>query len=115
MPCFAGKNKFITNSFCIIFLVRFSIIYKHKLLSPIMIEVLLYILVLATAYPIGLLLAWLCQDELKGCKRYFMAMIYLLLLFIIGFLLFYRNISAILAMFYMIVVFWVMVLRARKS
>ena len=80
-----------------------------------MIEVLVYILVLGTAYPVGLLLAWLCQDELKGCKRYFMAMIYLLLLVIIGFLLFYRNISAILAMFYMIVVFWVMVLRARKS
>jgi len=79
-----------------------------------MLEAIIYILVLVTAYPVGILLAWLCDDELKYCKKYFIAMIYLLLLIIISFLLFYRNISAILAMVYMIVVFYVMVLRGRK-
>lgn len=79
------------------------------------IEIILYILIVATSVPAGLLLAWLCDDELKKGKRYFRVMIYLLLLAMFGLLLFYRNISAILAVFYMILVFWIMILKGKKK
>ncbi len=45
-----------------------------------MIEVLLYIIILATAFPAGLLLARLCDDELIVARRWFKK-----ILWVIGF------------------------------
>ncbi len=81
-----------------------------------MLEIIIYyILILATSIPAGLLLAWLCDDELKKGKKYFMAMICLLLVVLAGFLLFYRNISAILSILYLIAVFKIMILKGKNK
>jgi hypothetical protein len=78
-------------------------------------EIVLYVLVFITAIPAGLLLAWLCDDELIYPRRYFKTMIFILLMGVVGFLVFYRNFSAILSMGYMALVFFVMLWKGRKG
>lgn len=79
-----------------------------------MTQILLYIFVLATALPVGLLLAWLCADELLAGKKWFKIILYSLVLIDVIFLLFYRNIAILTSLVYMILITGISMFRARK-
>ena len=69
-----------------------------------MIEVIFYILVLATAFPVAWLLAWLCDDELVSDKKWFKYTLYCLGIVLLVILIFYRNLAIILSLVYMIII-----------
>jgi hypothetical protein len=80
-----------------------------------MIEVIFYLLILATAFPIGLLLARLCEDELVKDKKYFFMMSCLLILISIIFLLYSMNFSMIFSSIYMIFIFSILLYKGKAS
>jgi len=69
-----------------------------------MISIILVGLILATAFPIGFLLAWLCRDELKQGRKYFKLIAGVCVVGIAGLLILYRNFSAILTLAYICIV-----------
>jgi len=79
-----------------------------------LIEVIIYIILLATALPVGAYLAKLCDDELVKDRRYFRLMSYTFLILALIFLIFYDNSSIILSLIYMVLLFEVMIYQSRK-
>ena len=73
------------------------------------------ILILLTSLPAGYFLSRICCDELKKDKKYFMGILALILVSLISFLIFYLNISILLSLVYMAIVFGIMILRAKNS
>lgn len=69
-----------------------------------LLQVLLYVVIMATALPAGWLLAWLCHDELVDGKKWFYIIFYGLIALLIASLLFYRKLSAILSLAYMMII-----------
>jgi len=73
-----------------------------------MIEKILLILVLVSAFPLGYLLAWLCRDELKAGRIYFRILEILSIILMI--FIFFLNInfklkaSLILSLFFIILI-----------
>ena len=69
-----------------------------------MIEILIYLVVLLTALPIGLMLAWLCKEELVDGRKWFNLMIIsFILLGIISFVVF-RDMPIVLSFSYMVLI-----------
>ena len=62
------------------------------------------ILILLTAIPAGLLLAWLCKEELVPGRKWFFIILYSLAIVMVVFLVYYINLSIILSLIYMIIV-----------
>jgi hypothetical protein len=60
----------------------------------------LIILILATSFPVGYLLAYLCKEELVPGRRYFSILAWLTFISAIILLIFYRNLTIILTLFY---------------
>ncbi|PIN77974.1 hypothetical protein COV15_00830 [Candidatus Woesearchaeota archaeon CG10_big_fil_rev_8_21_14_0_10_34_12] len=80
-----------------------------------MIDYLFYTLVLALAFPIGILLAHLCKDELVDFRYWFGRLKFLFVVFGILFLFFsYLMPSLTLTMFFMAVIFAVLEYRGFK-
>lgn len=79
-----------------------------------LIEVIIYIILLATALPVGVYLSNLCDDELVKDRRYFRFMSYALLIMALIFLIFYNNSSIIFTLIYMVLLFEVMIYKSRK-
>jgi len=80
------------------------------------IKIILSVLVMLTAVPAGLFLAWLCKDELVKCRKYFIAMIYFMaVLASIGKFLLNFGSAEILSMIYLSIALFTMVLKSRKS
>lgn len=69
-----------------------------------MIEAIVYIFVLATALPIGWLLAWLCKDELAKDRKYFLWLAYFIIFISLVLMLFYFNIPILLSIAYMLII-----------
>lgn len=69
-----------------------------------LISILVDVLILITAIPVGLFLAWLCSDELKDGKKWFRLIFYALVLIGIVFLLVYRNILILMSLAYMVII-----------
>ena len=69
-----------------------------------MLKELLLILVLASSYPVGLLLAYLTRDELVSGRKWFKAISVLTLVVAIAFLVLYRNYAIILTLIYIVIV-----------
>lgn len=67
---------------------------------------LLYTLILLAGFPAGYLLAYLCRDELVAGRRWFimLSIISLISAVIISFTGFYLKFSAILALFFIIII-----------
>ena len=87
-----------------------SIIYIFGLFLLVMIiEAVIYLLILLTVIPFGLVLAKLCEDELIKDRRYFMILSKFLLITSVAGLIFYRGTSIILAPIYMVLVLLVMI------
>jgi hypothetical protein len=63
----------------------------------------LYLAILLTSIPVGILLSKLCNDELKQGKEYFRLFISFSLILLILTLIFYRNLTIILTIIYMII------------
>jgi hypothetical protein len=80
----------------------------------VMFQIILYLVILVTSLPVGLFLAWLCDDELIKDRKYFLLLSYFLLVVSIFLFFFYFKISLLLAILYMILVLWVLVRRGRK-
>ncbi len=79
-----------------------------------MLRIILYLLVMATAMPIGLFLAWLCDDEVVEGRKWFRIILYSLILVGIVFLLVYQNIPMLLSLGYMIIVTCVSIFKERS-
>lgn len=78
------------------------------------IEGIIYIVILATAIPVGLFLSSLCEDELVKDRRYFRLMSYFLLIMALLFSVFYGKTSIVLTLVYMVFLFEVMIYRSGK-
>jgi sugar phosphate permease len=76
-------------------------------------EVIFYIVILATAFPLGYLLASLCSDELKKDRPYFMLISCILLIVSAVFLVLSMPTSLILSPIYMVFVLAVLVFKSR--
>ena len=77
------------------------------------IEILLYIVLMITAFPVGKFLNWICEEEMIPGKKWFKVILVSLIgLFVLG-LVFYRNIPSLLTLMYMIIVTFV-ALRYKK-
>jgi len=78
------------------------------------IEAVIYVIILLTAIPCGIVLAKLCSDELVKDRKYFKSLsIFLLIVSILG-LFFYPKSSIILAPIYMVLVLAVMLYKCKK-
>jgi len=76
-------------------------------------EILLFIAILATSFPLGLFLAWLCDDELVKDRKFFLLFAYFLLI-MEGFLfIFSFNPSLIFSIAYLIIILVIMVRKGR--
>jgi len=73
-------------------------------------EVILYFIILATAWPVGVILAKICSDELMPDRRYFILMTFVMGLSFISLLIFFRKVSILLSLIYMIILLGVMIL-----
>ncbi len=67
---------------------------------------LLYLILLLIGFPTGLLLAYLCKDELKVWKKrlFIMSCISLLLIVVVSFLNFEYKLPVIISLFFIIIV-----------
>lgn len=74
---------------------------------------ILYLLAMATAIPVGLFLAWLCDDEIVDGQKWFRIILYFLVLVGIVFLFVYQNIPMLLSLVYMIIVTCVSIFKGR--
>ena len=72
------------------------------------------ILALLTSLPAGYFLSKICCDELAKDKKYFIGILILILLSAGLLLVFYRDLSILLSLVYMAIVFSVMILRTRN-
>ncbi len=63
--------------------------------------------VLLTALPIGWMLAWLCKDELVQGRKWFVRIIISFSALFLASLIFYRNVSVLFSLSYMVVVTYV--------
>jgi MFS-type transporter involved in bile tolerance (Atg22 family) len=79
------------------------------------IEVILYLVILGTSFPTGLLLAKLCEDELVKDRKYFIIMVYIIGLVLLGLIWAYPRISFILALVYMLLVMAIIISKSGKS
>jgi hypothetical protein len=64
----------------------------------------LIVIIVATALPVGYLLAYLCGDELVPGRKWFFSLMIVSLVLILGLLIFYRNSAMILTLAYIFVV-----------
>ncbi|MFH1711063.1 MAG: hypothetical protein ABH840_02010 [Nanoarchaeota archaeon] len=69
-----------------------------------MIETLIIAVILASAFPVGLLLAYLCKEELVMGRNWFKGLSWACLILMIVLLQVYRNFSVILTLSYMAIV-----------
>jgi hypothetical protein len=65
---------------------------------------LLYVLMMVTAWPVGWALAWLTREELVSGKKWFKMIIYALVIVLAIVLLVWRDVPMSLALIYMILV-----------
>lgn len=79
------------------------------------VEVVLYLAVLATAYPVGLLLAWLCDDELEKDRKYMLITIEFIIVFAIILVVVNFKLSNLMSLIYLVIVFAVMTLKGYLS
>ena len=83
-----------------------------------MVEVISWIigiLVLLTSLPAGYFLSNLCCDELKKDRKYFIAILGLIAVSFVIFLSFYRELSILLSLVYMAIVFGLLILRVKNK
>lgn len=73
------------------------------------IEILGYLLILVTAFPVSRFLAWLCDDELIIDRKYFVYFFYCLILVTFILLIFYFNLSMLLSLLYLALVLTFMI------
>ncbi len=69
-----------------------------------MITIILTALILASAFPVGYLLAHLCKEELKAGRNYFRVIAWVCLSGILVMILLYEDYSVILALAYVSIV-----------
>jgi FtsH-binding integral membrane protein len=62
------------------------------------------ILILLTAFPVGLILSWLTKEELKPGRKWFLALSVISFIAIVALSFLRRNPEVILALFYIIIV-----------
>ena len=70
---------------------------------------------LLTAIPIGLMLAWLCKDELVLGRKWFVVIITSFSFLLLASLIFYRNFSILLSLSYMIVVTYISLHKSKNK
>ncbi len=73
------------------------------------IQILLYLIILGTSFPVSRFLAKLCDDELILDRKYFIYLFYTLILVAFILLIFYFNISMLLSLLYLALVVTFMV------
>ena len=71
------------------------------------INIILSLIVLLSALPIGWVLAWLCKDELVLGRKWFIVIIISFSVLFLSCLIFYRKGSILLSLSYMIIVTYV--------
>jgi len=76
------------------------------------IELFLYILVLATSVPAGLLLARLCEDEIVVYRKYILATMYSAVILAVLLYVAYFNWTMMLGLVYIIFVFLAVIIKS---
>jgi len=80
-----------------------------------LIKILLNIFLLITAIPVGYFLAWLCKDELVDGRKWFKIILVCLFVCLVLFLIFFRNMNAILSVSYMIIVTFIAFMKGQDK
>lgn len=80
-----------------------------------MIEAILYALILATSIPAGLLLAWLCDDELAVFRRYLIITVYCIAILAVLLSVIAFNMPIILSLVYSAIVLGIMIKKGCKK
>jgi len=80
-----------------------------------MIKILFNILILLTAIPAGYVLAWLCKDELVDGRKWFKIILECLFAALIFLLFLSKNVNAILAVVYMIIVTFIAIFLSKDK
>jgi sugar phosphate permease len=80
-----------------------------------MIEVLIYLVILATAVPVGYLLANLCSDELQKDRKYLLRISEILLILAFMALVLSLPASITLASIYLVFVFSILIIKGRTK
>jgi len=80
-----------------------------------MIEVIVYLIILATALPACWLLAWLCDDEIIKDRKYFIFFGYFIIIVAILLMLFNFNIPMLFSMAYLLIVLAILARAGRKN
>ena len=78
-----------------------------------MIEVILYILIMATSVPAGLLLAWLCDDEIVAYRKYILMTVYSAIILEVLMYVTYFNLVMMLSLLYMILALLTVLVKSR--
>ena len=80
-----------------------------------LLDIILYVVILATAYPAGLLLFKLCDDESSKDARYILATVHFLIITAIFIVVINFRISNLLSLIYLIFVLSVMLIKGYLS
>lgn len=78
-------------------------------------EVIGYILIFATAFPVGYILAKICKDELIKDRNYILALSWLLLIVAVFLLIFNFSSMIIISLAYMALVFGIMLKMSKNK
>ena len=79
------------------------------------IDIIFYIVILATAVPVGMLLAWLCKDELRKDRKYFIILAYFFTVVLLAIALIYFRISFILTLIYAILILLILIYYSKNA
>ena len=77
------------------------------------IKIVLYLFLLATSLPVGLFLAWLCDDELIKDRKYFFMLSWFLIICAFSSYIFYFKASIIFSIVYILFVILILIRRGR--
>src|SRR3989344_2604076 len=100
----------ITNLNCKTLLIAVLFIF---VMEPI--DIIFYIVILATTVPVGMLLAWLCKDELRKDRKYFIILAYFFTVVLLAIALIYFRISFILTLIYAILILLILIYYSKNA
>jgi len=74
----------------------------------------LYVIIMLTSIPVGMLLAWLCSDEIVY-RRWFYLLFFCFFFAYVFFFIFFRNASILLTLLYMMIITFMCIRKSLRS
>jgi hypothetical protein len=76
--------------------------------------VILYVIIMLTSIPVGMLLAWLCSDEIVY-RRWFYLLFFCFFFAYVFFFIFFRNASILLTLLYMMIITFMCIRKSLRT